>query len=208
MNKNQRSWAMNRRFSSPFTRPSGVLGRLAGRLMLRTNMHDQQDVLEVLDIQPGDRVLEVGYGPGGLLRLLADRTEAALIQGVDPSPEMCRAAAETIRGVKHADRVLLRRGTADGTGLDDQSVDWAVSVNNVAIWHNLEAGLRELHRVVRTGGTVLIAWHGGFSPGRTARGLQMTQEQLGRIHHQLESLFADVTRSQLRSLDVFTAVRH
>ena len=54
--------------------------------MLWTNKQD--DVVGILGVQPGDDVLEVGYGPGGLIRLLAERTQAASIRGVDPSPEM------------------------------------------------------------------------------------------------------------------------
>ena len=72
--------------NNPFAHPSGWLGRLAGRFMLWTNKQD--DVVGVLGVQPGDDVLEIGYGPGGLIRLLAERTDAASIRGVDPSPEM------------------------------------------------------------------------------------------------------------------------
>src|SRR5689334_15102831 len=80
------SWAADRPTNSPFARPRGWRGRLAGRFMLWTNR--QGDLVDLLDVRPGDRVLEVGYGPGGLIRLLLERTEAATVIGVDPSPEM------------------------------------------------------------------------------------------------------------------------
>jgi len=73
--------------NNPFAHPSGWLGRLAGRIMLWTNKQD--DVIGVLGVQPGDEVLEVGYGPGGLIRLLAERTDAVSIRGVDPSHQRC-----------------------------------------------------------------------------------------------------------------------
>ena len=82
MDSQQRSWAADRPVTSPFAKPRGLRGRLAGRFMLWTNKQD--DMLTVLDVRPGDRVLEVGYGPGGLVRLLAGRTDAAAVQGVDP----------------------------------------------------------------------------------------------------------------------------
>lgn len=173
--------------------------------MLWTNKQD--GVLDVLGVQPGDRVLEVGYGPGGLIRLLADRTEAAVIRGVDPSPEMRSAATRAARGSADAGRVRLDVGTADRTGLEDQSVDRVVAVNNVAIWPDLEAGLRELHRVLRPGGTVVIAWHGGTDPGRIDRKLRLDDGKLDRIERAMARLFSDVTRGKLRNLNVFTAVR-
>ncbi len=94
-------------------------------------------------------------------------------------------------------------GTADRTGLPDASVDRVVSVNNVAIWPDLEAAVGELHRVVRPGGTVVIAWHGGTKPSRVARSLRLPEDELGRIEHVLRDRFAEVSRRQLASLDVF-----
>jgi SAM-dependent methyltransferase len=104
-------------------------------------------------------------------------------------------------------RIRLDLGTADRTGLPDASVDRVVSVNNVAIWPDLEAAVDELHRVVRPGGTVTIAWHGGTTPSRIARSLRLSEDELGRIEQLLRDRFADVARHQLSSLDVFKAVR-
>jgi SAM-dependent methyltransferase len=191
--------------NNPFAHPSGWLGRMAGRFMLWTNKQD--DVVHVLAVQPGHDVLEIGYGPGGLIRLLAERTDAASIRGVDPSPEMRDQASRHNRKAVRTGRVALEVGTADRTGLPDASVDRAVSVNNVAIWPDLEAAVDELHRVLRPGGIVVIAWHGGTSPSRIARSLRLSEGELGRIEHVLRDRFGEVSRKQLASLDVFTAVR-
>jgi SAM-dependent methyltransferase len=191
--------------NNPFAHPSGWLGRLAGRLMLWTNKQD--DVAGVLGVQPGDDVLEIGHGSGGLIRLLVDRTEAASIRGVDPSPEMRDQATRRNRKAVRTRRLRLGLGTADRTGLPDASVDRVVSVNNVAIWPDLEAAVGELHRVVRPGGTVVIAWHGGTTPSSIARSLRLPEDELGRIEQTLRNHFPEVGRHQLTSLDVFEAVR-
>jgi ubiquinone/menaquinone biosynthesis C-methylase UbiE len=167
----------------------------------------QDDAVGLLGVKPGDDVLEVGYGPGGLIRLISERTDAASIRGVDPSPEMRDQASRHNRKAVRAGRVRLDLGTADRTGLPDTSVDRVVSVNNVAIWPDLEAAVSELHRVVRPGGTVVIAWHGGTTPSRIARSLRLPEDELGRIERVLRDRFGQVTRKQLASLDVFTAVR-
>jgi SAM-dependent methyltransferase len=191
--------------NNPFAHPSGWLGRLAGRIMLWTNKQD--DVIGVLGVQPGDDVLEIGYGPGGLIRLLADRTEAATIRGIDPSAEMRDLATRHNRKAVRAGRLRFDLGTADRTGVPDASVDRVVSVNNVAIWPDLEAAVSELHRVVRPGGIVVIAWHGGTKPSRIARALRLPDDELGRIEHTLRNRFGEVGRGRLTSLDVFTATR-
>ena len=167
----------------------------------------QDDVVALLGVRPGDRVLEVGYGPGGLIRLLVARTEAATVIGIDPAPVMRDLAIRANRDAVRAGRVDLRLGSAGHTGLDDGAVDRVVSVNNVAIWPDLEAGIDELHRVVRPGGTVLLAWHGGTAPSRIARGLALPADKLDGIEKALRKRFEDVKRGQLASLDVFVAIR-
>jgi SAM-dependent methyltransferase len=191
-------WTTDKPVSSPFALPRGLAGHLAGRLMLLLNR--QRDVLDLLDVRPGASVLEVGYGPGGLIRLLR-KTPEARISGVDPSPQMRDLARRRNPGAD------LRLGTAERTGFADAEFDRVVSVNTVALWPDLGAGLRELHRVTRPGGRVLIAWHGGRNPSRIARRLALPADQLNRIEHELGGLFTSTTRHELHGLTAFTAAR-
>jgi hypothetical protein len=73
-----------------------------------------------------------------LLAALAGRSERPRLVGIDPSAEMATLAAQRVPGAD------LRAGSAAATGLGDESVDHVVSVNNVAIWPDLDAGLDEL----------------------------------------------------------------
>lgn len=176
------SWTLDKPTRSPFAMPSGLPDRLAGRVMLWTNR--QQDLLDLLDVRAGKQILEVGYGPGGLIRLL-QRTPARRICGVDPSPQMRDLAARPHRAEIATGRIDLRLGTADRTGFRDAEFDCVVSVNNVAIWPDLQAGLSELHRVTRAGGRVLIAWHGGTRPSRIARSLALPEDKAAHIERGL-----------------------
>ncbi len=198
------SWSRTEPIRSAFALPSGLRGRLAGHLMLWTN--PQRDLPDLMDIQVGDQVLEVGYGPGALIRLLA-RTPAGQISGVDPSPQMWDMASRQTRAEVAAGRIDLRIGTAEHSGFADEQFDRVVSVNNVAIWSDLEAGLVELHRVACPGGQILIAWHGGTRPSRIAQHMLLTDDQLDRIQHALAGLCSDVTRRGLATLTVFDATR-
>ena len=99
------------------------------------------------------------------------------------------------RRLSSTGRVRLDLGTADSTGLPAASVDRAVSVRNVAIWPGLEAAVGELHRVVRRGGTVVIAWHGGTKPSRFVKAMSLLEDELRRIERVPQDRFADVSRS-------------
>jgi SAM-dependent methyltransferase len=197
-------WSVDEPVRSPFALPAGPAGRLAGRLMLLINK--QQDIVDLLDVQPDDRVLEVGYGPGALIRLLRP-TGAGRICGVDPSSDMRALASRAVRPEIAAGRIDLRSGRADHTGFPEAEFDRVVSVNNVAIWPDLEAGLRELARVTRPGGRILLAWHGGTRPSRIARHMALPEGKLARIERGLAELCAEVTRGELAKLTTFTAVR-
>lgn len=200
------SWAVDRPLSSPFALPTGFRGWLAGRFML-WNDGKQSEVVRLLDPSPGSRVLEVGFGPGGLIRQLLARTDVAVVCGVDPSSDMVAAARRHNRVGRAAGRLELRTGTAAETGYPDEHFDHVVSVRNVAIWPDLEAGLRELHRVVRPQGTVLICWHGGTDPNRIVRRLRLPDDKLARIHDGLANLFTSVTRHELTMQTAFLATR-
>lgn len=193
------SWVDGRSYNSPFAHPSGWLGRQAGRFMLWSNRH-QAEILPILAVRPGEQVLEVGYGPGALLRLLRG-TDAARVCGVDPSPDMRKLAGRRAPGTD------LRLGTAADTGLPEGTFDCVVSVNTVALWPDLTAGLRELQRITRRDGRVVLAWHGGSSPSRLARSLRLPEAGLARLRTELAELFAHVDRHELSNLTVFVATR-
>jgi hypothetical protein len=54
-----------------FGRPKGLLGKLGGILMARMNYECATWVIDLLHIQPNDKVVEVGFGPGVGIQLLA-----------------------------------------------------------------------------------------------------------------------------------------
>jgi ubiquinone/menaquinone biosynthesis C-methylase UbiE len=66
--------------------------------MARTNRKWAAWVIDLLDVQPSDKVLEIGFGPGVAIHLLTSSASAEYVAGVDPSKEM--VAQATIRNKK------------------------------------------------------------------------------------------------------------
>jgi SAM-dependent methyltransferase len=83
---------LRRRLVSQFGNPDGLLGRLVGWSMSRRPSNVQRSLLAVdlLELQPADRVLEVGCGPGVALAAARERTKHVV--AVDRSPVMVRQA--------------------------------------------------------------------------------------------------------------------
>ncbi|GAA5130397.1 class I SAM-dependent methyltransferase [Pseudonocardia adelaidensis] len=183
--------------------PAGRLGTLGGQLMRLLNRAQQREIAQLLGPLDGLDVLEVGPGPGVLLGMLA-RT-ARHVTGVEPSREMRALAIRAHAGAIAAHRLDVRAGDAAATGLPDAAVDLVVSVNTVAIWPDLDAGVAELRRVLRPDGRLVLSWHGGERPARTARALVLREELLHRIEDALRARFRDVRRTLTRRCTVFEA---
>ena len=139
-----------------FGRPSGVLGRLGGVILARTNRRYAAWVVDLLDVQQPDRVLEIGFGPGVAIEMLAAR--AAHVAGVDPSAEMLRQATKRNAAAIRNGRVELRRCSAEGLPFADGRFDKALAINSMQLWPDTLAGLREVSRVLRHDGQIALAF--------------------------------------------------
>ncbi len=112
-----------------FGRPRGILGRLGGIIMARSNQQCAAWVIDLLDIQPHDRVLEVGFGPGVGLHLLARSASAGYVAGVDYSEAMvAQATARNAQAIERG-RVDLRHGSVEHLPFEDQTFDKALAIN-------------------------------------------------------------------------------
>ncbi|NGN63949.1 class I SAM-dependent methyltransferase [Streptomyces sp. A7024] len=110
----------------------------------------------------GDRVLDIGCGPGYLTRLAARSAgPRGAAVGIDPSEEMTRYAA---RHTKEPN-CTFRKGLGEDLDLADDSFDAVVT--SLAVHHipedKRERAVAEMYRVLRPGGRVLIA---DFRPHR------------------------------------------
>lgn len=99
--------------------------------------------------RPDPRILDVGCGSGALLRFVGALRPDARLAGVDPAPEMVRAAAGAGETVLQA--------SAESLPFDEGAFDLVVSSTSFSHWEDRAAGLRECRRVVAAGGALLLA---------------------------------------------------
>ena len=111
-------------FRAHFRNPRGILGRIAGLLMVITNRRMNRFVVEMLNVQAGDRVLEIGFGPGACTALLAERATKGLVAGVDPSLTMVAQAGARNRTALRSRRVELKAGSVSAIPYPDESFEF------------------------------------------------------------------------------------
>jgi arsenite methyltransferase len=117
-------------------------------------VQQRAEVLALLAAQPGERVLDVGSGPGFLVASLADAVgPGGAVHGVDPSAPM-NALARELLGSRPWARI------DDGDALDlpypDGAFDAAVSTQVYEYVADIPRALSELRRVLRPGGRALV----------------------------------------------------
>jgi ubiquinone/menaquinone biosynthesis C-methylase UbiE len=132
----------------------GFLGLLGGLTMAFGRGRRARLIADLAEVGPGDRVVDVGCGPGRFLREAAERGATAV--GVDPSSQMRRLATRrTPASLRDAIRVT--DGTAERLPLEDGEATVAWAVASFHHWTDADAGLAELRRVLQPGGRLLIA---------------------------------------------------
>jgi arsenite methyltransferase len=111
-------------------------------------------VREALAASPGERLLDVGCGPGFYCAELLDEVgPSGSVVGVDGSAAMLALAARRCSGRDNAE---LHEADAVSLPVEDASFDGAICVQVLEYVADATAGLAELHRVLRPGGRVVV----------------------------------------------------
>ncbi len=149
---------MGRSRTSQFQDPRGIAGRIAGTLMAITNGGMNRFALEMLQPDRAAAVLEIGYGPGAMISLLARSAQAGFVAGIDPSATMLAQARARNRAAVQEGRVELKLGSVSGIPYGDARFDAAVSVNTIYFWPDGPNDVREIRRVLKPGGMLVLTF--------------------------------------------------
>ncbi|MFL6241905.1 MAG: class I SAM-dependent methyltransferase [Acidimicrobiia bacterium] len=175
-----------------FRRPHGIGGRAAGWVMAKRGSNRERNVWAVglLDVQPYDRVLELGFGPGIAIQELARHATRGLVVGVDHSDVMVRQATRRNAAAVRAGHVELRLGNAEALPRFDAPFDKILAVNSLLFWDDPVARLKDLHHLLRPGGQIAIVYQ--------PRGPDSTNEVAARTGREIAEHFATVGLTHVR----------
>jgi ubiquinone/menaquinone biosynthesis C-methylase UbiE len=104
-------------------------------------------VIEHAGVGPGDRVLDIGCGPGAALESAA--RSGAEVYGVDPSPSMVARAGRRVP------EATVVEGSAESLPFPDATFSHVLAISTFHHWASPEAGLDEVRRVLLPGGRFL-----------------------------------------------------
>jgi ubiquinone/menaquinone biosynthesis C-methylase UbiE len=146
--------------------------------MARSNQEIAARIIELLDVQPKDRVLEVGFGPGAAIQLIAAELSSGKVAGIDCSED--QATAWNAAAVESG-RIELRLGSIEAMAFKHDTFDKALAINSMQVWPDAVAWPREIWRVLKPHGSVAL----GFTrySGQAKEGLTAALAAAGLLVH-------------------------
>lgn len=142
-----------------FGSPSGAFGsHFIAPLMNIANWRHIRVSIRLLAPQPGDTVLDVGFGGGTSLLALSRRVISGKVIGVDYSRDMVRDAAALVNRHGIESKVSVQWGDVAHLPLPDSSVDKILSCNSLHYWTDIHLSLIELRRVLKPGGRLALGF--------------------------------------------------
>ncbi len=143
-------------FVANHAHPEGRMGRLIAWRLARVNRGPNEWAVSLLDLRPTDHVLEVGFGPGLALGLIAARVPQGFVAGVETSTIMLQAANRRNAAAIRAGCMQLREASITALPYPDNSFDKGLAVQVINYLPDPLAGLGEFCRVMRRGGRIVL----------------------------------------------------
>jgi ubiquinone/menaquinone biosynthesis C-methylase UbiE len=158
-------------------------------------------LVDLANIQPGERVLDVGCGTGIVARTAAERTGAAgFASGLDLNPGMLEVAREASQDSAH--RIEWRQGTAEEMPFARSSFDVILSQQAFQFLGDRSQALTEMRRVLAPGGRAVVSVLRSIEHNRTYRPVIEAFARHGGsdLGAMMEAPFQRWSRDELREL--------
>jgi ubiquinone/menaquinone biosynthesis C-methylase UbiE len=118
------------------------------------------ELIELAGLRPGEHVLDVACGTGVVARFAAERVGHSTVTGVDINPGMLAVARNAARDAA----IEWHEASAEALPLADGTFDVVLCQMGLQFFPDREGALREIWRVLRPGGRVVLNLPGPTPP--------------------------------------------
>ena len=146
----------------------------------QVDMADLGDLLGLLDLQPGDHLLDLGCGAGGIAKYIADETGAS-VTGLDYAASAIAGARERTAG---DDRLTFVQGDINALDFPPHTFDAVISLDTIYWVADLPAALSAIARTIRPGGQLAIFFEQRIEDGESTAHLEADGTEVARALQQ------------------------
>ena len=107
-------------FYRQFGNPKGLTGEFVGYLLALKNQRRTDWVISLMNIESGDKILEIGYGPGIAVEKITKILTTGSITGIDISSVMQKQAFKRNLSEIKKGKARLSKGSIDSLGLNEK----------------------------------------------------------------------------------------
>ena len=141
---------------NPCAKPTGWIGRLVLRNMNARHSKVTDWGLSHISVGQRDTILDVGCGGGRTVSKLAAMAAQGKVYGIDYSPTSVAVATRINRKEINQGRVEIREASVSQLPFSDNYFDLITAVETHFWWPDIPAGMREIFRVLKPGGKLII----------------------------------------------------
>jgi ubiquinone/menaquinone biosynthesis C-methylase UbiE len=143
--------------AAQLSQPSGLFGKfIMADVLNKHNESMNHFAVERLDVQPTDKVLDIGFGGGVTIEEMLQTIDTGKIYGVDFSSVMVEQAKQKFKPEIESNKVSIEFGDVNQLSFVDNTFDKVCTVNTIYFWNEPLASLLEIKRVLKNGGKLII----------------------------------------------------
>lgn len=138
--------------------PRGLFGKALFGWMTKKTIDHARWTADLMELEPNDHVLEIGFGNGANIELLAGRAANVRVTGVEVSQTAIEMASKRNAKLISEGRVKLHRAEGGALPFEDATFDKACTVATAYVIADPGAVFREMYRVLEAGGLAAVTF--------------------------------------------------
>lgn len=146
-------------FSKQAQRPNGLFGKLIMSLIFsKGNAALNKITYELMSVQKDDKILEIGFGTGNLINIMAKHINKGMIEGLDFSDTMFSIAQKKNKKYIMNGKVKLFNANFDEIILEKDNYTKVCSVNTIYFWENPDKTINKIAEILKSKGKLVLAF--------------------------------------------------
>ncbi|TBW29960.1 class I SAM-dependent methyltransferase [Gramella sp. KN1008] len=138
--------------------PRGLLGKLVLLVMTRSTIKAGRWTLNLMDIQPDDDIIEIGFGNGANIQLLSQQAPGGSVTGIEVSDTAMEMASRKNAKSISEGKVKLHKTSGNALPFKDGSFDKACTVATAYVFEDPGEVFKEMHRVLKPAGRAAVTF--------------------------------------------------